>query len=228
MRINEVQATQRTRTLAAFLRYRFAAAMIAVIVVISGAASAQTHTATATAQGTQNVNVINTPNVNVVNTPGVNVANTPNVTIANSPEVKVTNTPAVRDADNPARQPLEAGSNCTVIDQSGGCSATVYTVPSGKRLVIEFVTMNARVPSSGSVAQLTIRTAADRTYFLPQTAPGVDYLGEQENSARLAQQVRIYVEPGMSVVMKGRHNLAAPAQSAAFDFTLSGYLVDVQ
>jgi hypothetical protein len=197
------------------------AALSITLVVAAASVNAQS------AKGPADVNVVNTPNVNVVNTPGVNVNNTPNVNIANSPEVKVTNTPAVRDADNPARQPVEASTGCTVTDQSGGCLAPAYTVPSGKRLVIEFVTMNARVPSSIAVSQLTI-LAGGRTYFLPQTPPNVDYLGEQENSARLAQQVRIYVEPGMSVVMHGRHNQILPAQSAAFDFTLSGYLVDVQ
>jgi hypothetical protein len=169
--------------------------------------------------------------VNVVNTPGVNVTNTPNVNVANAPNVKVTNTPTVRDADNPVRQPVEAQTSCTVTDLLGTCSATIFTVPSGKRLVIEFVTMNGHLPTSGEVAQLIIQTTgvgANRAYFLPLTAPAVDFFSEQNISAPLAQQVRIYAEEGTSIVMKGRHNLPAPAMSGSFSFSLSGYLVDKQ
>ena len=164
-------------------------------------------------------------------TSDVNVVNTPNVNVVNIPGVSVTNTPSVRDANNPVRQPVEAQTNCTVTNLLGTCSATIYTVPEGKRLVIEFVTMDARLPTSGEVAQLIIRTTGigpDGVYHLPLTAPAVDFFGEQVISAPLAQQVRIYADAGTSVVMKGRHNLTAPAQSGSFTFSLSGYLVDVQ
>jgi len=64
MRIHEVQATQRTRTLAAVRRYKFATAMMALVVVVSAVASAQTHASTVNAVPTQNVSVVNTPSVN--------------------------------------------------------------------------------------------------------------------------------------------------------------------
>jgi len=186
-------------------------------------------TSYAQSASSKDVNVVNTPSVNVANTPNVNVTNTPNVNIANAPDVKVTNTPDVRSADNPARQPVEAKTACTLTDDTGACSGSIYTVPAGKRLVIEFVTMNAQTRNAGEVAQLMIEiSGGGSTYFLPLTAPSIDFFGEQIISAPLAQQVRIYVEAGRSIVMKGRTNGTGGAQTARFNFTLSGHLVDVQ
>src|SRR6266581_8083891 len=69
-----------------------------------------------------NVNVVNTPNVNVVNTTASPVS--------------------VRDVDNPARQPFHAEAVGGFAD---GASVTggilIPTVPAGKRLVIEHVSV---------------------------------------------------------------------------------------
>src|SRR6266568_1260283 len=71
---------------------------------------------------TQDVNVVNTPNVNVVNTTASPVQ--------------------VRDVDNPARQPFHAEAVGGFAD---GASVTggilIPTVPAGKRLVIEHVSV---------------------------------------------------------------------------------------
>src|SRR5436309_709952 len=74
-------------------------------------------------------------NVNVVNTPNVNVANT-----TASPVL-------VRDVDNVARQPFRAQ---VVGGFADGASTTgditIATVPAGKRLVIEYVSMVGAMP----------------------------------------------------------------------------------
>src|SRR5438132_10795306 len=74
------------------------------------------------ASSPSNVNVVNTPNVNVVNTPASPVP--------------------VRDVDNPAKQPFQAEAMGGFAD---GASTTgdipITTVPAGKRLVIEHVSV---------------------------------------------------------------------------------------
>ena len=149
----------------------------------------------------------------------VNVVNTPNVT--------VTNTPSVRDADNPAHQPVQANMACFA-DNVLGCSETIYTVPSGKRLVIEFVSMEAGL-TADQVAQMTMKTTVDGaevTHRFPLTEPARVFQGEAV-VATLAQQVRLYADAGTSVEMKARRNNIGAAFNAIFRFSISGYLVDV-
>jgi hypothetical protein len=139
-------------------------------------------------------------------------------------DVIVVNTPAVRDADNPTRQPLQAADECQA--PSSGCGGTIYTVPLGKRLVIEYVSMTASIPV-GEVAELRVQTTAGGAgivHYLPLTAPAVLFNGFGRVST--GQQLRLYVDPGDSV------NLEAIRSDSAgdgfFRFSLSGYLVDAQ
>src|SRR5207244_13410198 len=85
-----------------------------------------------------NVNVVNTPNVNVVNTPASPVP--------------------VRDVDNPARQPFQAE---VVGGFADGASTTdevtITTVPAGKLLIIEHVSVfGAILPGQRMVRGLLI------------------------------------------------------------------------
>jgi len=143
-------------------------------------------------------------------------------------DVNVVNTPNVRDADNPAHQPLQAIVAC-LADNVLGCSEIIYTVPQGKRLVIEFASMEASL-TSGQVAQLTIETTAGGSnvpHRFPLTPPAVVFQGEAV-VATLAQQVRLYADGGTNVEIKARRNFVGAAFKAFFRVSISGYLVDAQ
>ena len=145
-----------------------------------------------------------------------------------SADVNVVNTPSVRDADNPAHQPVQAIVTC-LADHVIGCSAIIYTVPQGKRLVIEYASMEASL-TDDQVAQLKIETIAggtNVTHHFPVTAPAVVFQGEAV-VATLAQQVRLYADAGTSVEIKARRNNVGPAFLAFFRVSISGYLVDSQ
>ena len=143
-------------------------------------------------------------------------------------DVNVVNTPSVRDADNPAHQPVQAIVAC-LADNVLGCSEIIYTVPEGKRLVIEFVSMEA-ILTADQKAQLKIETTAggaNVTHNFPLTPPAVVFQGEAVVST-LAQPVRLYADAGTSVEIKARRNNIGPAFKAFFRVSISGYLVDSQ
>ena len=128
----------------------------------------------------------------------------------------------VRDLDNPARQPVQKSSFCSA-GIGFGCSATIYTVPAGKRLVIEYVSMSANV-APGLVGQLLVQTILDGelvSFGLPLSSPsGIGAAG-----VRVAQALRLYADPGTNVVVVGSRD--GLVSSADFLFALSGYLVDI-
>jgi hypothetical protein len=147
------------------------------------------------------------------------------VNIVNTPNVQVTNTPSVRDADNPTRQPVQASAICEA-NNVIGCLPLIYTVPAGKRLVIEFASMDASLPV-GQAAQLAIQTTVGGetvTHHLPLTPPAVSFQGQ--GAAASGQQVRLYADAGTGVTVDGTRNIATG--TAFFNFSISGYLVDVQ
>jgi hypothetical protein len=91
--------------------------------------------------------------VNVANTPNVNIANTPSVSIANSPSVNIGSPVTV---GNPATNPVltsEAGkapysATCAGAGQiQGRCAiaSCTFTVPAGRRLVIQSLTGDANM-----------------------------------------------------------------------------------
>src|SRR5439155_10253743 len=93
-----------------------------------------------------NVNVVNTPNVNVVNTTASPVP--------------------VRDVDNPARQPFQAQ---VVGGFADGAATTgdipITTVPAGKLLVIEHVSVFGRMLPGQKMVRATIQTGDFSTYL---------------------------------------------------------------
>ena len=130
----------------------------------------------------------------------------------------------VRDVDNPALQPVQANANCFA-NSIDSCSVAILTVPPGKRLVIEYVSMAAAVPANQG-ATLTINTIAgggEATQFFPLSPPAVPINGA--TGTFLGQQVRIYADPGRTVLVGGLRT--STAGDARFDFGISGHLVNV-
>lgn len=129
----------------------------------------------------------------------------------------------IRDLDNPARQPFQAGSSCSTT--SDGCFGSFITVPAGKRLVIEYMSMLADIPA-GQVALWQVRTTVggQHVHFLPQSAPAVAGFIGSPGVAAVSQQVRLYADPGSVLILSFTRN--GTGTQAHFDATISGYLVD--
>jgi hypothetical protein len=137
----------------------------------------------------------------------------------------------VRDRDNPARQPVQLRGNCNLNNMQVICTTTplTYLVPQGKRLVIEYASMQASMPEGQSVTmfiQVEIpNTLLIGRHFLPLSAPAHDGVNAGGPFTSVGQVIRIYVEPGLTVVVNGARNNGTG--SANYELSLSGHLVDL-
>jgi hypothetical protein len=161
----------------------------------------------------------------------VSVDNTPNVQVANT----AANPALVRNVDEGSRQPFHLQLRLDL--PSGTDSQSVsFTLPSGKRLVIEFVSMRGILPPNQSVfmniltyaptlfnGQLGVGSAFHNPLVVDQGMFGVQHF------VGVAQQLRIYAEPNQPVRVDIGRDLSFqfPGGEASFTVTLSGYLVDV-
>ena len=138
----------------------------------------------------------------------------------------------VRDVDNPATQPFAmdfdlqfpAGSSAVGFpgDPSGSAS---FTVPAGKRLVIEFATAICGLPA-GQKCRLGIlesESGVDVKHDLAVNAH--ETWGGVTEILTATQPMRIYIEPQGSVFVFGRRSDITG--TGTLDFSLSGYFVDV-
>jgi hypothetical protein len=166
------------------------------------------------------VNVVNTPNVNVANTPTVNVGNTPGVSIVNTEA----NPAVVRDAADPARHAFHR--SLTIVMSPGETAGSKQVlIPAGKRLVVEYLTVEGLLPAGQYVRGIVITTTVagkNASYrILPLPAAGLPGVFAAD------KPVRIYADSGgfdLSVAAFREGN----TDSATFSIALAGYLVDVQ
>jgi hypothetical protein len=189
-----------------------------------------------------NVNVVNTPANPVPVTGSVSVTGgitgtvTGTVGLTPGTSVLIDNTVGdpvrVRNV-NDAIQPVQAQASCLV--NALGCLPTIYTVPAGKRLVIEYASMRVCV-LPGQSATLSVATqVGDQAVFHylnvtpPAAAPGTFAIGcnsaVASSEVAVGQQVKIYADAGSGVVLTGTRN--STVGTASFQFSISGYLVNV-
>ena len=128
--------------------------------------------------------------------------------------VTVTNTPlAVSSLDNPARQPVEL----QPLLSSVGKLSTFYTVPAGKRLVIEYVNVVSNRPDDPNRYSFILVHNNLFTNFslVPDGSP---YVGS-------SQKVTLYADAGSQVT--GFFQYTGSNASPNIYCTISGHLVDV-
>lgn len=121
--------------------------------------------------------------------------------------------------------PLQAQAFCAV--ETNGCPSDLYEVPAGKRLVTEYVSMRAVIPV-GQVAELEINTVlGGKTgiHLINMTPPSVNTSGGIPRVS-VAQQVRLYADPGTKVKFVGLRN--SSDGPAGFFYSFSGHLADMQ
>src|SRR5260370_12797302 len=198
---------------------------------------------------TPNVKVVNTPSVNVNNLPAVQLApgtavtvsGTPTVQVGNAvqlapgtavaisgtPTVQVGNTAAspvlVHDTAIPKRTPFQTLMYFDI--QTGDTQGSKsFTVPNGKRLVIEYVSAFSFLLNVSPLLQIETQGSAGNTlpHYLPvlQTRDFVDALF----TSTPAQELNLHSNPCTTVTCFAQPFPAAANQSSSsFRFAISGY-----
>lgn len=172
----------------------------------------------ALAETTKEVTVVNTPDVNVANTPDVNVVNTLDVNIANQDPIPVI------DIGNSATQSVTWTDSVEMANNAYG--VIIFSIPSGKILVIEHVT--SEIIGQGSLCGLYANLSIGSGGLVPvgvgsyfnSTGPGLTSVPRYV----ISQPMRVYVENsqvGVQAFRCGDTNVSATLRS-----TISGYLVD--
>lgn len=131
----------------------------------------------------------------------------------------------VFDIDN-GRQPFQASAHSVMAGATNGDFQTIAFVPAGKRLVIENISANGRVPAGQPFLNLHISTnvanGGSKAHYLVMSQQGS--VGNTTWFAA-SQQVRLYADPGTSVTFSVFRVAAGP--EGVVDVTISGYLIDV-
>jgi hypothetical protein len=142
-------------------------------------------------------------------------------------EVNVTNSSsspvATRDVENPARNPFQRAFLVTFSPTETQKSDT-FTVPSGKRLVIEQISVDGFVASGQKVrAALLANTNSDLATFGVEMVPQGSFPGQGDVFVG-NEHLRVYADPGTTVFVTLRRNDGTG--DGRFEVGLSGYLVD--
>jgi hypothetical protein len=132
----------------------------------------------------------------------------------------------ILDLDNPARQPFRRTLD-RIERRAGGAEAEpiLVRVPEGKRLVIEQVTFRAPAPAN---AEITGILAGIQTFLGNDASTTWVLVHRQLNQFIANQQMRVYADPGSSVVLSLQ--IESPVSGTRMEFrdlSVSGYFVDL-
>jgi hypothetical protein len=149
--------------------------------------------------------------------------------------VQVTNTPAeavpvqeqgtvtVSSADNPALQPVEVTHGGPT---STGGPGLLYTVPSGKELVIDQVSASSQQPNDAPVpAALMFVNSGPDTLFRTNVPLAPTWSSASETFFVGSQQTQFYAPPGSNLVCNIFNFAVGPTILAYCSF--AGHLVDL-
>lgn len=158
---------------------------------------------------TREVKVINSPSEPVPVTGTVNVGN-----LGGDPL-------PMKDVDNPARQPFQRAIH----------EFTPFIVPTGKRLVIEYVSADVGTSSTSCDAfRCKLKTTVQGTdlvhFFFPELVSTSPSTAASRQFA-LSQQTRIYADPNTEVTVNFERNGSPCVFGIGTGLSISGHLVDV-
>lgn len=171
--------------------------------------------------------------VNVANTPTVLAQQTGqwNVGLSGTPTVQVGNASSspvlVRDVDNPARQPFQRELD-PLVAVGQFTASDLFTVPAGKRLVIEFATASITTAPGTKMwvrIQTRVNGSTNEHSLLPElqgpfAASGSDFL-------LAAQSMKIYADPNTQVVAVVNVLGGTANANTGAAVVMSGHLIDV-
>src|SRR5262245_37578684 len=89
-------------------------------------------------------------------------------------------------------QPVSAASTCSIVLPLVNCNGELYTVPAGKRLVIEHFSVFANLASAGETGRASLYGGGANTIYLPLLPPAIPawFPGAMTSGG---QAVRMYV-----------------------------------
>lgn len=125
----------------------------------------------------------------------------------------------VQDVNAPSH-PVQFGVTVSLVSKGGTNAKVAYTVPAGKRLVIEFVSVIYHSKSSGDFAHAAFSSGGP-SFVVPTVSEqgrgsvDFDYVG--------SELVRVYASARQSVTAQVQHSLLVDPGSVTFAF--SGYLL---
>jgi hypothetical protein len=129
----------------------------------------------------------------------------------------------VEDVNAPTDEPFQIDGSCS-INGFLGCGKTLYTVPSGKLLVIQEVTLHVTVPKGQKVPDASIATSLGGfgiTHQLSGQNEGTSQNGSTDHFA-YTHHVTLYADGLVSFnVVRNSYSGTITASG-----TISGYLVD--
>jgi len=151
-----------------------------------------------------------------------------NVAVTNTPTVNVASLPTVifQNRDEPARQPFQRFASFQMQAPATGAGDT-FTVPAGKRLVIEYVSLRTNINTGANqVVSYSLSNQGGGSLgtfsFVPQ--PTIDSaIGTTGYIAH--GQLRAYCDPGTNVTITAVRN--STNDSDTVNYTVSGYYVNV-
>jgi hypothetical protein len=204
------------------------------VVVVNGPSQPVPVSGSIGVSGTVNANVTNTPNVNVTalpavqlapgtsvgisGTPGVNVLNQPTVSLASGTVVGVTNTSALQPVVLNTLVPLSPG--------QAGNNANAFTVPAGKRFVLEDISGSATLPTGQKLLDVALGVGGNPTTFVdaPITFRGTAATGVVD-VFQFGRPARGYAEAGYTTFASVERD-SGTGNGSVF-VTVIGYLVNL-
>jgi hypothetical protein len=125
-----------------------------------------------------------------------------------------------------AFEPVYAKDTCVATAPGFGCSAEIYTVPAGKRLVVEYFSVLANLTSAGESARVHLKgNSTGQQHFLPLLPPSLQPVALNFASATSGgQAIRMYFAP--QEVVSGDAIRGGPVSgTATFSFQITGHLI---
>jgi hypothetical protein len=173
--------------------------------------------------------------VNVVNTPAVLAQQSGPWSVgidssANAVKIDTTNPLPVRDVDNPARQPF-VFFMAAALNHWFGTAPNIdlqFSVPAGKRLVIEQISIEADLtPTASQELRGAVRTSVGGSFYdyaFVGTDSGQDGIFEDFIAS---SQMKSYADPGTAVQIFVTRNDTSGGSADKAEVNLSGYLIDM-
>jgi hypothetical protein len=130
---------------------------------------------------------------------------------------------------DPATEAFQAKASCD-LGGGSGCTSDLFTVPLGKRAVVEYASVIASLPVDTGV-RASVRATLDSVevehHLYSSVVSPVPILGGTRVMTA-GQVVRVYADPGTTIRMTGGTlGSPTPGINAFVEFSISGHLVDM-
>ena len=141
-----------------------------------------------------------------------------------------------RDVDNPARRPVQASVAAPSGTLTGPANFVLFTVPEGKRLVVEHFSSEVGIASTASVNRYVLGIASNPSepglssfahFIAPSYHSPCGTCGEGGELFVASQPIRMYVNAGQALVVNITFSGGVGPFAFGF-FAISGYLINIQ